>query len=71
MPSEALWAGKCLGKGDSFQEACRVEKLGWLLERGRGKLRAGGQIQAEQLQAIEGGTVLLTGTERARISECP
>ena len=39
-----------------------MEKLGWLLERGRGKVRAGRQIQAEQLQATEGGVVLQTGT---------
>ena len=65
MLSEAFWAGKGLGKGDPSQEACRVEKLGWFLERGRGKVRDGRQIQAEQLQTTEAGVVLQTGTERA------
>ena len=65
MLSETLWAGEGLGKGEPSQEACRVEKLGWLLERGRGKVRACRQIQAEQLQATEGGVVLQTGTEHA------
>ena len=58
MLSETPWAGEGLGKRVPSQEACRVEKIGWLLERGRGKVRAGNQIQAEQLHATEGDAVL-------------